>query len=57
MLGLVDDVTAFALDEALDMRLSVDELRGARKRGDLPAGLRYASESDVEDWATAEGDD
>jgi hypothetical protein len=48
MLGLVDDVTAFALDEALDMRLSVDELRAVseRKRGKPPDGTTWATEAD-----------
>jgi hypothetical protein len=56
MLGLVDDVTAFAVDEALDMRLSVDELRllSERKRGKAPDGATWATEADYGDDLPAE---
>lgn len=59
MLGLVDDVTAFALDEALAMRLDVEQLAALaeHKGGDPPAGLRFATPADVDDWATSEGED
>ena len=44
MLGLVDDVTAFAVDEALAMRLQVERLRLAneKRRGEPPPGEVWA---------------
>ena len=50
LLGLVDDVTAYALDEALDMRLTVAELT-AEKHGDRrpPPDVGSATDADAPD--------
>jgi hypothetical protein len=64
-LGLSDEVTAYAFDEAMAMALDIADLRAARgQEADKAAGStdnqpseggRYATEADVADWA--EGDD
>jgi len=43
-------VVAFAVDEALDMRLTVVELHAVKARKDrLPKGMRYATEAEYDD--------
>jgi hypothetical protein len=52
----VDEVHAFLLDEALGVRLRIEDLRASQPRGDLPAGLGYATEADMGDWAAGDDD-
>lgn len=61
MLGLTEPVTALALDEALAVRLTIEEMRamtqGSKRQQaanlpgqQLPEGMRYATEADLERW-------
>jgi hypothetical protein len=52
LLGLRDPVVALALDQALAVRLAIDEDRRARearsgKPGMLPDGMRYETEGEI----------
>lgn len=53
MLGIPDRVVAYAVDEALALRLLFDEQRAQKKptKGDIPAGQRYETPADVFDAA------
>jgi hypothetical protein len=61
LLGVSDPLHALALDEALAVRLSIEEMRAtqqatARQKAattpgvQLPEGMRYATERDVQPW-------